>query len=203
MSLNRKLEAVLAEYSDCREEIKIRIQQRTRMTEFYIIGLTAIAGFAIQGGNYLIMAIAPAYAIFIHALILGTYFYTDSLAHYIREEIELKKIPHILGKVPEMECLRKKTSLEWKTEWLGWETNFEECLKGLNPIRRRKILYFFSCGTVLISSISFGYGLFLSGLHIGLAIIFASAMFLAYGLIIGLLSLKEYRGKRAHVHLRA
>ena len=203
MSLNRKLEAVLAEYSDCREEIKIRIQQRTRMTELYIIGLTAIAGFAIQSGNYLIVAIAPAYTIFIHALILGTYFYTDSLAHYIREEIELKKIPYILGDVPQMKSHGKTTSLEWKTEWLGWETNFEECLKGFNPIRRRKILYLFSWGTVLISSISFGYGLVLSGLHIGLAIIFASVMFLAYGLIIGWLSLREYRGKSEHVQLRA
>jgi len=143
----------LTEYSDCREEIKIRIQQRTRMTEFYIIGLTAIAGFAIQSGNYLIMAIAPAYAMFIHALILGTYFYTDSLAHYIREEIELKKIPHILGGVPQMKSLGKTTSLEWKTGWLGWETNFEACLKGFNPIRRRKILYLFSWGTILTSHI--------------------------------------------------
>lgn len=195
-SLDRKLKAVLTEYNDCRDEIKTRIQQRTRMTEFFILGLAAIAGFAVQSGNYFIMFIAPAYAVFIYAMIDGTYFYTDSLSHYIREEIELKKIPHILGEVPQMDFLGKKTALEWKTRWLGWETNFERCLRKWNPVRRRKILYFFSWGIVLVSSISCGYGLTLLKVNTAEIILVALVMLLVYGLIIEWVSRKEYVGKR-------
>lgn len=141
-----KLKTVLAEYNDCRDEIKTRIQQRTRMTEFSILGLAAITGFAIQSGNYSVMSVAPAYTVFIYAMIINTYFYTDSLAHYIREEIELKKIPHILRKVPSMNFLGEKTTHDWETRWLGWEINYERCLRKRNPLSRKKILHFFSLG---------------------------------------------------------
>ena len=47
-NLDCRLKAVLAEYDDCRNEIKIRLQERTRMTDFYIVGVAAIASFAAQ-----------------------------------------------------------------------------------------------------------------------------------------------------------
>ena len=125
--LDRKLQAVLAEYNDCRGEIMIRIQQRTRMTQFYVVGIVAIAGYAVQTRNYFLMLIASAYAMFIYTMIIGTYFYTDALAHYVRDEIESKKIPHILGEVPQKLPV-KETVIDWETAWLGWETNFEKCL---------------------------------------------------------------------------
>ena len=197
MSHDCKLDAVLAEYNDCRGEIKIRIQQRTRMTQFYIIGLTAIIGFAVQSGNYFVMAIAPAYAIFMYSMIIGTYFYTDSLSNYIREEIELKKIPYILDKVPsQMDSLGGKSTLKWKTGWLGWETNFKECLKGDNPIPRKKVLYVFSWGAVFASVVSLGYALFLLKFHIILIFVLVCILLLAYGGMIEWIRRKSYPGKR-------
>lgn len=194
--IGRKLKTVLAEYNDCRDEIKTRIQQRTRMTEFYILGLAAITGFAIQSGNYFVMSVAPAYTVFIYAMIINTYFYTDSLAHYIREEIELKKIPHILGKVPSMNFLGEKTTHDWETRWLGWETNYERCLRKQNPLSRKKILHFFSWGIVLVSSISSGYGLILLKADNAQAFFYALTMALAYGTVIEWVSRRKYRGKR-------
>ncbi len=152
------------------------------MTEFYIVGLAAIAGFAIQSGNYSIMFIAPAYAIFIYEMILGTYFYTDSLAAYIREEIESKKIPNILGKVPPIPSLKVQTA-DWKTRWLGWETNFKECLKEKNKVPRKKVLYFFTLGIVLVSTFSTAYGLIQQNISIPLVAFLVLTMLLAYGSI--------------------
>lgn len=194
--LDLKLDAVLSEYDDCRDEIKIRIQQRTRMTEFYIVGLAAIAGFAIQSGNYCIMVIAPAYAVFIYAMIIGTYFYTDSLGNYIREEIELKKIPHILGKPPPMAFVGEKTSLKWKTGWLAWETNFYEHLTKWRPPSRKKILYLFTWGIISVSTISLIYGLIALEVHIVLVIFLALITLLAYGFVIEWVKRQEYPGKR-------
>lgn len=196
MSRDCKLDAVLAEYNDCRGEIRIRIQQRTRMTEFYIIGLTAIIGVAVQSGNYLVMAIAPAYAIFMYSMIIGTYFYTDSLSNYIREEIELKKIPYILGKVPpKMDFLGDEPPPKWETRWLGWETNFKKYLKGDNPIPRKKVLYVFSWGVIFASVVSLGYALFLLKFHIILIIVLVCILLLAYGGMIEWIRRKSY-GKR-------
>ena len=194
-SLDRKLQAVLAEYNDCRSEIKLRIQERTRMTEFYIVGIVAIAGYAIQTRNYFLMLIASAYAVFIYAMIVGTYFYTDSLAHYVREEIESKKIPHILGEAPQLPLV-KESVMKWKTAWLGWETNFEECVRRSNPISRRRVLHLFSWGIISISSISLGYGLILAKIDTPLVVSLALIVLLAYGLIIETVSRKEYPGKR-------
>lgn len=194
--LDRKLDAVLSEYDDCRDEIKIRIQQRTRMTEFYIVGLAAIAGFAIQSENYCIMAIAPAYAVFIYSMIIGTYFYTDSLGNYVREEIELRKIPHILGKPPPMVFLGEETSLEWKTGWLAWETNFYEHLTKWRPPSRKKMLYLFSWGIILVSTISSIYGLTALQVHILLVMFLTLTMLLAYGFIVEWVRRQQYPGKR-------
>lgn len=197
MSHDCKLDAVLAEYNDCRREIRIRIQQRTRMTQFYIIGLTAIIGLAVQSGNYFVMAIAPAYAIFMYSMIIGTYFYTDSLANYIREEIELKKIPYILGKVPhQMDFLGDELTAKWETRWLGWETNFEKCFKGANPIPRKKVLYVFSWGVIFASVVSLGYALFLLKFHIILIIVLVSVLLWTYGGMIEWIRRKSYPGKR-------
>jgi hypothetical protein len=195
-SLDRQLKAVLAEYNDCREEIKIRIQQRTRMTEFYIVGLAAIAGFAIQSRNYCIMVVAPAYAVFIYSMIIGTYFYTDSLGNYIREEIELKKIPYILGKLPQMVFVGEETSLEWKTGWLAWETNFFERLTKGRPPGRKKMLYVFSWGIILVSTISLIYGLIALEVHFVLVMFLALIMLFAYGFVVEWVRRQEYLGKR-------
>ena len=191
-----RLKAVLAEYNDCREEIRIRIQQRTRMTEFYIVGVSAIVGLAIQSQNFFLMLVAPAYAIFIYAMLIGTYFYTDSLAHYIREEIELKKIPHILGNVPQMDFQGNTPILRWQTGWLGWETNYEKVLRERNPLRRKKVLYVFSWGLIIVSSLSLAQGLLLLEFNLCLATVISSVAFIVYGGLIEWMNRLRYSGKR-------
>lgn len=172
------------------------------MTEFYIVGLAAIAGFAIQSKNYCIMVIAPAYAVFIYAMIIGTYFYTDSLGNYIREEIELKKIPHLLGKTPSMGILEDNTSqkekphLEWKTGWLAWETNFRERLTKGRPPGRKKMLRVFSWGIIVISTISLIFGLIELEVHTVLVTFLALLMVLAYGSVVEWVRRQEYPTKR-------
>lgn len=195
-SLNRKLQVVLAEYNDCRDEIKIRIQQRTQMTQFYIVGIVAIIGYAIQVANCLVWLIASGYAVFMYALILGTYFYSESLALYVREEIESKKIPYILGEISKMGSTTKSTLYEWETAWLGWEINYEKCLKESNIIRRKKVLRVFTWGVISISSICLGYGLYQIEVEILPAILFSLAALLAFGTIIEYVSQKGYPGKR-------
>ena len=166
------------------------------MTEFYIVGLAAIAGFAIQSKNYCIMIVAPAYAVFIYSMIIGTYFYTDSLGNYIREEIELKKIPHILGKLPQMKFLGDETSLEWKTGWLAWETNFFERLTKGRPPGRKKMLRVFSWGIILVSTVSMIYGLIELEVNTVLIMFLALIMLLTYGFIVEWVRLQKYPGKR-------
>ncbi|UCH57220.1 MAG: hypothetical protein JSV18_07780 [Candidatus Bathyarchaeota archaeon] len=195
-SLDRKLQAVLAEYNDCRNEIKLRIQQRTQLTQFYIVGIVALIGYALQVANSLVWLIASGYAVFMYTMILGTYFYTDSLAQYIREEIEATKIPYILGEVPKMGSAATQKLLDWETMWLGWEINFERCLKGFNIIRRKRVLRAFTWGVVSISSFCFGYGLLLTETEILPAVLFAFTALLIFGSIIEYVSQKRYPGKR-------
>lgn len=195
-SLNRKVQVVLAEYNDCRNEIKLRIQQRTQMTQFYIVGIVAIFGYAIQVANSLIWLIASGYAVFMYVQILGTYFYSDSLALYVREEIESKKIPHLLGEISNMEPTTKSTLYEWKTAWLGWETNYEKCLKEYNIIRRKRVLRAFTWGVVSISSICLGFGLYQMGADMRPATLFALAVVLVFGTVIEYISRKGYPAKQ-------
>lgn len=192
-----KLKAVLAEYNDCREEIKIRIQQRTRMTQFYIVGVSAIAGLAIQSGNFFVMLVAPAYAIFIYAMFADTYFYSDSLTHYIREEIELKKIPEILGPVPEMHFKgTKKVTYKWQTHWLGWETNYSEVLSKEHPLSRKKILRLFTWGVIIVSSFSIAYGLLLLESSLYILIVIPLVTLIAYGVLHERIARLTYKGIR-------
>ena len=194
-----KLKAVLAEYNDCREEIKIRIQQRTRMTQFYIVGVSAIAGLAIQSGNFFVMLVAPAYAIFIYAMFADTYFYTDSLAHYIMEEIELKKIPKILGPVPKMDFKgteKNKTPYEWQTHWLGWETNYSEVLSKEHPLSRKKILHLFTWGVIIVSSFSIAYGLLLLESSLYRLIVIPLVTLIVYGVLHEWIARLTYKGIR-------
>lgn len=172
------------------------------MTEFYIVGLAAIAGFAIQSKNYCIMIIAPAYAVFIYAMILGTYFYTDSLGNYIREEIELKKIPDLLGDVSGMvlhgekvspEC---KTDIKWETGWLAWETNFCDRLSKGRPPGRKKMLCVFSWGIILVSTISLIFGLVELEVHAVMVMFLALIVFGGFGFLAEWVRRHEYPGKR-------
>ena len=123
-----------------------------------------------------------------YAMITGTYFYTDALMTYIREEIELKKIPYLLDKVPAMASIGKAPAIEWTTQWLGWETNMADRRP---TISRRKILCFFSWGIILISAIATGYSLFLSNIHIMIAIFLALVIVLVYGSAIEYIRRKE------------
>ncbi|MFA5364403.1 MAG: hypothetical protein WC325_04385 [Candidatus Bathyarchaeia archaeon] len=187
----QQLEAVLTEYKDCREEIKLRIQQRTQMTELYIVGLAAIAGFTVQNGNSLLMFVAPAYAIFIYEMIQGTYFYTSCLATYIREEIESKKIPYILGKVPLMQSEMEQTA-KWTTRWLGWETNFNKCLIQKNKMPRNKVLHLFTWTIVFGSTASTVYGLIQQNTNILRVTFVGLLMLLVYGYAIHWIEKKSF-----------
>ena len=198
----RQLQAVFTEYNDCRNEIKIRIQQRTQMTQFYIVGIVGIIGYAIQGSNILIWPIAASYAVFMYTMILGTYFYTDSLANYIREEIESKKIPYLLGTVPDDMPEVKTNVVQWKTLWLGWETNFDQArsgdksLKEHNLIRRKKVLHYFSWCIVLVSTVCMAYSLQKTGFETISTILLSFTAVLVFGLIIEIVSRRGYPGKR-------
>ncbi len=199
---NRQLQAVFIEYNDCRNEIKIRIQQRTQMTQFYIVGIVGIIGYAIQGSNFLMWLIASSYAVFMYTMILGTYFYTDSLANYIREEIESKKIPYLLGTVPDDMPEVKTNVIQWKTLWLGWETNFDQArsgdksLKEYNLIWRKNVLYYFSWCIVLVSTVCMAYSLQKTGFETISTILLSFTAVLVFGLIIEIVTRREYPGKR-------
>lgn len=181
--LDFRLRAVLAEYDDCRSEITLRIQQRTQMTQYYLVGIFALIGYAIQTSNGLVWLIASAYAVFTYTLILGTYFYSAWLSSYIREEIELKKIPYILGEMPDITSVYGDKKYNWETRWLGWETNYEKIVRKRNILRRKDILRYFTLGVVCISSFCFLNSLILQQLDIWVSIGLAFGVMIFFGSI--------------------
>jgi len=151
------------------------------MTQYYLVGIFALIGYAIQTSNGLVWLIASAYAVFTYTLILGTYFYSTWLSSYIREEIELKKIPYILGKMPDIASVYGDKKYNWETRWLGWETNYEKIIRKRNVLSRKKILRIFTLGVVSISSFCFLNDLILRQFDIWISIGLAFGAMIFFG----------------------
>jgi hypothetical protein len=107
MAENPKLSHLEAIRDDVRDEVKRRIQQRDQYSMQLTVALGAIAvGAFSASGTPRLFILAPLVAIYFTALILYSYRIHDSLASYLRTEIE-----------PLFEDL---TGLSKTVEWETW-----------------------------------------------------------------------------------
>jgi hypothetical protein len=107
-----KLDAVLSEYNDLRDEIKRRIDQRTQITGLMVTIDGTLAGFAIYTGNLFILGLIPFVSVFCLLNIKSSYIIHKRLTRYIREIIECQK-------------LRRNIFKGSNKLWISWETFYE------------------------------------------------------------------------------
>jgi len=167
--------ATLAEYEDCREEIKIRIQERTRHTEIFLTGIPTIFGVALTTGELMITSFAAPFALLIGIIIRGTYFYTDGLAKYIKEVVE-KKVWQLTGSPATVTLSRGPWT---PPSWLSWESYYSDLLAPENRPDRRKVLYVSIALVQLLSALGLGYGMYLRTGEIA----FLALAFLVYSVV--------------------
>jgi len=142
----KALYAVLAEYNDLRDEIKRRIDQRTRITELMITIDVTIAGVALYTGNVFILGIMPFISAFCIVNIKTTYLTHRRLTRYIREIIEGQKLPYIFDGSSRL--------------WISWETFFRQKLSSPHrqrASRRRMFIMFELCISVVCCAAVVGY----------------------------------------------
>lgn len=121
------IQAVLAEYNDLRDEIKRRIDGRTRMTEIMLTVAGVLSGAAFYAANakidywFLIIGVIPFVAAFCIANIKASYFVHERIRCYIREVIERKKLPEIFTNVLGLE------PCSCHSLWMSWESYYQDC----------------------------------------------------------------------------
>lgn len=124
------IQAVLAEYSDLRDEIKRRIDGRTRMTEIMLTVAGVLSGAAFYAANakidywFTVIGVIPFVTAFCIANIKASYFVHERIRCYIREVIERRKLPEIFTDVLRLE------PYSYHGLWMSWENYFQDCKLG-------------------------------------------------------------------------
>ena len=122
------LQAVLTEYSDLRDEIKRRIDQRTHMTSLMITIDGTLAGLAVYSSNLFILGLIPFVSAFCLLHVKASYAVHKRLTWYIRNVVEGQKLPSIIAQTDRL--------------WLSWETFYQHGLtKPQRQIAGRRPLY--------------------------------------------------------------
>lgn len=109
-----RVKAVLAEYNDLRDEIKRRVDQRTHISYFVIAIMVGVLGLYVTSKNPLILVLVPSVLMYWLSIIDSSYSHNKELTKYIREKIEAKKLPSLIGKVNDREG------------WIYWETYYSQ-----------------------------------------------------------------------------
>ena len=109
-----RVKAVLAEYNDLRDSIKRRVDQRTHISYFVIAIMVGVLGLYVTSENPLILVLAPSVLMYWLSIIDSSYSHNKELTKYIREEIEVKKLPLLIGKV------------NYEEGWINWETYYSK-----------------------------------------------------------------------------
>ena len=107
-----RLEAVLAEYNDLRDEAKRRIDHRTHISYFVITIILGAFGLYITSKNPWVLILIPSIVMYWLFIIDSSYFHHLDIVRYIREKIEGEKLPLLIGKAND------------KEGWLNWETYY-------------------------------------------------------------------------------
>jgi hypothetical protein len=142
-----RLEAVLAEYNDLRDEIKRRIDQRTHISYFMVAIILVALGLYVTSDNALILVFIPSVLIYWLFIIDSSYSAHLSIIGYIREKIEAKKLPLLIGKVDDEEG------------WIYWETDYFKTKKKRYSQRFRVYIIFswliyILCGAMIYKTVS-------------------------------------------------
>lgn len=109
-----RLDAVLLEYEDLRDEIKRRMDQRTYISYFAIAMTIGALGLYGTSNNPYILVATPLILIYWLFFIDSSYSHHSVIMRYIREKIEGVKLPLLIGKV------------NGKEGWIYWETYYAE-----------------------------------------------------------------------------
>lgn len=107
-----RVKAVLAEYNDLRDEIKRRVDQRTHISYFVIAIMVGVLGLYVTSENPLVLVLAPSVLMYWLSIIDSSYSHNKELTEYIRERIEGKKLPSLIGRTND------------KQGWISWETYY-------------------------------------------------------------------------------
>jgi hypothetical protein len=141
-----RLKAVLMEYDDLRDEIKRRVDQRTHISYFAIAIILVALGLYTKSENSLILVFVPSALIYWLFIIDSSYSAHLNIISYIREKIEGKKLPLLIGRVDD-------------EGWIYWETDYYKNKKQRYSQRFRVYLIFswfiyVICGSVLYNNVS-------------------------------------------------
>jgi len=159
-----QLKITIEEWKDLRDEIKRRIDQRTRLTEIMISLVSALFSVAIATGNYFFFVVIPFASAYCLYHIKATYFIHHWLTKYIRERIEdgeYIKEKNTKGEIVERRVRDSKLRKIFPNSdelWLSWETYYKKEVdkKEKQRASRRRFYNLFQlslyliCGTVFI-----------------------------------------------------